>query len=83
MELTVRQLDVLEAAERGVPRHVHPNVDELCRDLEARGLMRRTAESWFATDDGGRALVAAGRKARHLTIQSWGRAARRPPGGAA
>ena len=79
MELTEHELDMIEVAERGVPRHVHPDRDELYRSLERRNLVRRTTESWFATDDGGRALVAAGRKALHIAVQRWGRAAKGAP----
>lgn len=77
--ITEDELDLLAAAERGVPRHVNPDHDEKFRALERRHLVRRTAESWWTTDDGGRALVAAGRKNVHLAVQRWGRAAKGGP----
>lgn len=75
--ITEHELDLLEQAADGAPRT--PGADPQMVALQARGLVRPTAESWFTTDDGHRLLVAAGRKARHLAIQTWGRAARRPP----
>lgn len=79
MDLTDDQLDQLEAAINGMPRHSSDAFDDQMRRLEARGLVRRTAESWFTTDDGGRALVVAGRRRQHLAVQRWGRGAKGAP----
>lgn len=78
-ELTPADLDLLEQCADGLPTRDW-TLDEHARALQDQGLVVHATGTWFVTVQGAAALSAAGRRPMpQITIQRWGRNARRPP----